>query len=123
MPSTCALLLGDDLDDAAGIADGSSCPRGWLEADQRAVADARHGLAGPGLARHGDDDARRGACIRVPLGRRGDKLAVAVAAGDVGEDDGRQLVRLVERLAAAVDGALGFEVAAASASARSGRRP
>ena len=104
------LVLGDDLDDAAAIADVLvvSVRR---QAEQRAVADARHRLAGPALGRHGDDDARRGASIGVPLGRRGDKLAVAVAAGDVGEEDGRQPVRLVQRLAAAVDGALGFEIA------------
>ena len=53
--------------------------------------------------------ARR--ALGVPLDRRGDKLAVAVAACDVGQHHGRQLARLVQRLAAAVHDAVVFEIA------------
>ena len=82
-------LLGavDDLDDAAGVADGVAVGVGFLDPQQRAVADAGD-LARPRLARRADADFRRGAVrLLVPFGRNGDQLAVAVARGDVGEHD------------------------------------
>ena len=80
-------LLGaiDDLDDAAGVADGVAVVAGFLDPQQRAVADAGD-LAGRVLARRMDADFRRLAVrLLVPFGRHRDQFAVAVALGDVGE--------------------------------------
>ena len=102
-------LLGDDLDDPAGILVQVGVAH-RLDPDQGAVADARNRHAGPRLARRGDEDLRDGPVLLVPFRRLGHELAVAVAPLDVGEDDGRQLPGLVDGLAAAVDDALGLEV-------------
>ena len=47
---------------------------------------------------------------RVPFLRLGQKLAVAVAAGDVGQDDRPAGPGLVDRLAAAIDDAVALEL-------------
>ena len=96
------LGLVDDLDDAAGIADVVLA--GFFDAEQRAVADAGD-LAGLRLARRRDPDFRhRAVGVLVPFGRRGDQLAVVVAAGDVGQRDRRQRAGMMQLLA------LGFDV-------------
>ncbi len=89
----------DELDDAAA----GLLVAGSLDADQRAVADAGD-FARPGAARRGDaDDRRRAVRLFVPFGRPRQKFAVAVAAGDVGEHDGRQRAGVMQPLAPAVD--------------------
>ncbi|MGY4419398.1 hypothetical protein ACVWY2_001823 [Bradyrhizobium sp. JR6.1] len=78
--------------------------------EQRAVADAGGG-AGLRPPRRLDADFRGGAVFGVPLGGRRDQLAVAVAAGDVGEQGRRQRRRLVDLAAALGDRAVVGELA------------
>jgi len=77
------LGLVDDLDDTAGIADiVIAC---FFDPEQCPVADAGD-FARPWLAPCCDPDSRyRAVGVLVPFGRRGDQLAVVVAAGDVGQ--------------------------------------
>jgi hypothetical protein len=49
------------------------------------------------------NDGRSTVGILVPFGRTGHKLAVAVATGDVGENDRRQCAGLMQSLAPPVD--------------------
>ena len=49
------------------------------------------------------DDWRRAMRVLVPFGRPRQQFAVAVAAGDVGEDDGRQRAGVVQALSALLD--------------------
>src|SRR5262249_51700575 len=64
--------------------------RGSLDAKERAIADARD-FVRAGAARRMDADHRRRALeLFVPFGRASQKLTIAVAAGDVGENDRRQ---------------------------------
>src|SRR5262245_43994637 len=75
----------DDLDDASAVADGVGLLAGFLDAQQRAVADAGD-LVWPRAPRHRDVDFRRPAVrLFVPFRRRGDELTVGIAPGDVGE--------------------------------------
>ena len=87
------------------VADAVAVVAGVFDAQQRAVADAA-GFARPGAARRMDADFRRLAVrLLVPFGRNGDQFAVAVALGDVGQDDLRQRAGLMQLLAAAFDAA------------------
>ncbi len=86
------------LDDAAvGLFAGA------LDAQQCAVADAGH-VSGPGSAlRSHVNDRRRAVGRLVPFGRPRDKFAVAVPAGDVANDHGRQGAGAVQLLSEALD--------------------
>ena len=76
-----------------------------LDANERAVADAGD-FARPRSPRRGDaDDGRRAVRLLVPFGRPRQKFAVAVAAGDVGQHDGRQRAGMVQAFAAPIDDA------------------
>ena len=98
------LGLVDDLDDAPGVADASSSPVSSTRSSARSPTPATS--PGRGLARGGDADLRhRAVGVLVPFGRRRDQLAVAVAAGDVGQRHGRQGAGVVQLLA------LGFDAA------------
>ena len=89
----------DQLDDAAG----EFIVAGMFDADQRAVADAA-GLARLRPPRRYDMDHRRGAVrLLIPLGGARQKLAIAVAPGNVGQHDRRQRAGLVQALAPAID--------------------
>ena len=77
-----------------------------LDAQQRAITDAG-GFARPGTARRRDADDGSGAVrFLVPFGRPRQKLAVGVAAGDVGEHHRRQGAAVVQPLAPALNHAL-----------------
>src|SRR6516164_10310148 len=77
---------------------------GPLDAKERAVADAGDFVRASAARRIDADDGRRRAMERfVPLGRTGQKLAIAVAAGDVGENDRRQSAGVMQPFAPAVD--------------------
>ena len=74
-----------------------------LDAQQRAVADAGD-FARARPARHDDaDDRRRAVGGLVPFGRPRQKFAVGIAAGDVGEHNGRQSAGIVQALAQTID--------------------
>ena len=80
------LGLVDDLDDAAGIADGIISPVSSTRSSARSPTPATS--PGRAFARRGDADFRhRAVGVLVPFGRGGDQLAVGVAAGDIGERD------------------------------------
>ena len=104
------LQLVENLDHAARIGRLFSCGVGIeLDAHQhaRAKPGRRRGLALAARAAH--QDQRRGAVL-APLGGPGDELAVAVAPGDVGDDERGQAALNGQRLAAARDGALRLQV-------------
>jgi hypothetical protein len=85
--------------------------RGSLDAKERAVADAGDRV-GAGVARCMDaDDRRRAVDLFVPLGRAGQQFAVAVAAGDVGENDRRQSAGVMQPFAPAIDAAFIGQIA------------
>ena len=89
----------DELDDASA----GFFFVGFLDAQQRAVADAGD-FARPRAARGGDaDDRRRAVRFLVPFGRPREQFAVAVAAGDVGEHDRRQAAGAMQPLSAPLD--------------------
>ena len=77
---------------------------------------ARRGRQEPGrapgvwLALCHEQDFRRWPLRVVPFGGRGEEIAVAVARGHIGENDGRQKTRFMQALAPALDGALGLEL-------------
>ena len=97
----------DQLDDAAG----EFIVAGALDADQRAIADAA-GFTRLRPARRDDvDDRRRAMRLLVPFGRPRQEFAVEVAAGNVGEHDGRQRAGVMQPLPAAVDAAFVGELA------------
>ena len=74
----------DDFYDAPGEANGIAFVAGFLDAQQRAIADAG-GFGGPVAARRVNADFRRRPVrFLVPFGRDRDQFAVAVARGDVG---------------------------------------
>src|SRR5580704_2782171 len=74
-----------------------------LDAQQHAVADAGD-FARARPARHDDaDDRRRAVGGLVPFGRPRQKLAVGIAAGDVGEYNGRQGAWIVQAFAQTID--------------------
>ena len=74
-----------------------------LDAQQRAVADAGD-FARARAARHDDADHRRRAVGGlVPFGRPRQQFAVGIAAGDVGEHDGRQGAWIVQAFAQTID--------------------
>ena len=103
------LGLVDDLDDAAGIAD--AVLTGFFDPEQRPVADAGD-FARPWPAPCCDPDSRyRAVGVLVPFGRRGDQLAVVVAAGDVGQRDLGQGAGMVQLLALGLDAAFVGELA------------
>jgi hypothetical protein len=78
-------------------------PRGPLDAKKRAVADPGD-LLGAVAARCMDvDDRRRAMELFVPLGRAGQKFAIAVTAGNVGENDRRQRAGVMQPFAPAID--------------------
>ena len=82
-----------------------------LGANKRAVADAGEGLPRPWLSRSVNGDARsRTQLFRIPFGRNGDKFAVSIALGDIGQRHGRQDARFDEPLAAPLDRALGLKL-------------
>ena len=88
----------------------SSSPRS-LDPQQRAVADAGD-FAGPRAAQRGNaDDRWRAVGLFVPFGRPRQQLAVAVAAGNVGEHDRRQGAGVMQPLSAPLDVALVGELA------------
>lgn len=77
----------DDLDDAAAIGRAIAF-FDLLDPHQRAVADAGH-RACLRTSRDMDADLRRGAVfLFIPFGRRGQELAIGIAAGDVDDDVG-----------------------------------
>jgi hypothetical protein len=49
--------------------------------------------------------------LLVPLGGSRDQLAILVAAGDVGDDDGRQFATHMETLALAAEAAFAAQIA------------
>ena len=51
------------------------------------------------------DDGRRTVDLFVPLGRPCQQLAIAVAAGNVGEDDRRQSAGVMQSFALPIDAA------------------
>ena len=74
-----------------------------FDAQQRTIADTGN-FSGPRAAGHGEVDHRRRAMrIFVPFRRPRQQFAVAVAAGDVGKDDGRQRAGVVQALSALLD--------------------
>jgi hypothetical protein len=84
---------------------------GPLDAKERTVADAGD-FVGASAARRMDADDRRRAMERfVPLGRTGQELAIAVAAGDVGENDRRQSAGVMQPFAPAIDAAFIGQIA------------
>jgi hypothetical protein len=85
--------------------------RGSLDAKERTVANARD-LVGAGVARCTDVDDRRCAVdLFVPLGRAGQQFAIAVAAGDVGENDWRQSSGVMQPFAPVIDAAFIGQIA------------
>src|SRR5262249_44357825 len=76
----------DDLDDATAITNVAIVAR-FLDSKQRAIADACD-LVRVRTARRAKPDFWQRPEFVVPFGRGGNQLAVAVAAGDVGERDG-----------------------------------
>ncbi len=104
-------VLRKDFDDAAGISRLVllGITHG-LDAQKRAIADARGRHAGTRLARYMNENFRGLAETRlVPFDRRGDEFAVAVTAGDVGERHRRQRSGFGKPLAARFDRALAFQ--------------
>ena len=100
----------DDLDDAAAIRRAVAVI-GFLDPQQRAVADTGGG-AGLRPARHMDANFRRGSVVlAVPLGGRGEQFAVGVAPGDVGHHGRGQGGRLEDLAAALGDRAVVGEFA------------
>src|ERR1700732_3853417 len=88
----------DEFDDASA---GLLLAR-LLDADQRPVADAGD-FTRPGAARRADvDDRGRATRVLVPFGRPRQKLAVAVAAGNVGEHHVRQGAGMMQPFAAPI---------------------
>jgi hypothetical protein len=82
-----------------------------LDAKECAIADACD-FVGAGAARRLDaDDWRRAMELFVPLGRARQKLAIAVAAGDVGENDWRQCAGVMQPFAPAIDPAFIGQIA------------
>ena len=57
------------------------------------------------------NDRRRAVEFFVPLGRAGQKFAIAVAAGDVGENDRRQSAGVMQPFAPAIDAAFIGQIA------------
>ena len=77
--------------------------RGSLDAKERAVADTGD-FVGAGATRRMDaNDRRRTMEFFVPLGRAGQKFAIAVAAGDVGENHRRQSPGVMQPFTPALD--------------------
>src|SRR5271166_692964 len=104
------LHLVEDLDDAARI--GGLLAGGVrieLDPHEDARADGRRRSAVALRARAAYENAGRRSLF-APFGGPGDELAVAVALGDVGDDDRGQAALDLERLAAAADRALGLQV-------------
>ena len=95
--------LVEDFDDPAGVG-----PAGLvvIDAQQRAGAERRVGRAVALDARRADQDAGV-----LALGRRSDESAVRSALDDVGDQHRRQTALARQNLAAALDGALGFQPA------------
>jgi hypothetical protein len=85
--------------------------RGPFDAKKSAVADAGD-FVGAGATRGmNTDDRRRAVELFIPLGRPGQKFAVAVAAGDVGENHRRQSAGVMQPLAPAIDAAFIGQIA------------
>ena len=105
-----AFELVEDLDHPAGIGRGA-LPGAGVEVDPhqdpRAEARRRRALALGSAA--ANDNARRGR-FPAPLDGPCDQFAVAVALGDVGDDERGQAALDGERLAAARDGAFGLQI-------------
>ena len=104
------LELVEDLDHPARIGGRLSPARGVEldpHQDPRAQARRRRAVALAAGAAH--DNARRRRFL-APFGGPGDQFAVAVALGDVGDDERGQAALDGQRLAAARDGALGLQV-------------
>ena len=90
----------DDLDDAAAVAMASSSSRAARREPARGRRRRRLRRASA-CAAWNADFRRRAVRLLVPFGRNRDQLAVAVAAGDVGERDRGQGAGVVQLLAAA----------------------
>jgi hypothetical protein len=76
-----------------------------FDADEGAIAGSGS-LIRAGMARRDNmDDWRRAVEVFVPLGWARNKLAIAVAAGYVGERHGRQAAGVMQPLAATIDAA------------------
>src|SRR5580658_831039 len=74
-----------------------------FDAQQGTIADTRN-FSGSRAARHGKmDDWRRPVRVFVPFSRSRQQFTVAVATGDVGEDDGRQRAGVMQALSALFD--------------------
>ena len=104
------LELVENLDHPAGIG-GRGLAGGGVELDphQHARAEAWRRRALALVAGAADDDARRRR-FPAPFGGPGDQFAVAVALGDVGDDERGQAALDGQRLAAARDGAFGLQI-------------
>src|SRR5271166_4967268 len=101
------LLDGDGAARIGGLLAGGV--RIELDPHEDARADGRRRSAVALRARAAYENAGRRSLF-APFGGPGDELAVAVALGDVGDDDRGQAALDLERLAAAADRALGLQV-------------